>query len=278
MSVYSRDSLEASTYTRLPKGADDNSSHAGSTHSNRISLNLSDLISDPHSTEHKSSLSESYLNRANVHFAENPGDRGNKRGISERTVSVSSDSLSYDHGSATQLLSPSQKLISNANQSLQNHRSLDLGSFGLQFPTNGNQTDKLDYKKELTKLLAKSKGTAYENTLRRFVEKKLKEIDRDQETAEQNPFLCNQPERDLVSSFQSQGSKMSLMSLTSSKYDDPRLGSSFSPIRKSGEKLHTSMDTGFFSQLSEHSVSKETAKARIDEMARPLDRNRYKVR
>jgi hypothetical protein len=76
----------------------------------------------------------------------------------------------------------------------------------------------MDYKKELTKLLAKSKGTAYESSLKRFVEKKLREINRDQE--EHPTSLVSQ--RDEMNSEDEREGKLTLMSLSSSKYERNR--------------------------------------------------------
>lgn len=51
----------------------------------------------------------------------------------------------------------------------------------------------VDYKRELSKLLAKSRGTPYESTLRRFVEKKLKDITKDSEEQEKRLNILSSP-------------------------------------------------------------------------------------
>jgi hypothetical protein len=112
---------------------------------------------------------------------------------------------------------------------------------------NLNMNDKqVDYRKELTKLLTKSRGTAYENTLRRFVEVKLREIGRDLE------------EKKLAASTQNK--KLDLMGLSTSKYDSPQRSS----IREAIMKLQESNES-------------DTKKKRLEEMSQPLERNKYKV-
>lgn len=110
-----------------------------------------------------------------------------------------------------------------------------------------NMNDKqVDYRKELTKLLAKSRGTAYENTLRRFVEVKLREIGRD---LEEKKLTASTPNK-----------KIDLFSLSTSKYDSPQRSS----IREAIMKLQESKES-------------ETKKKRLEDMSQPLDRNKYKV-
>jgi len=102
----------------------------------------------------------------------------------------------------------------------------------------------IDYKKELSKLLTKSRGTAYENTLRRFVETKLREIGRDME---EKKSQGNTPK------------KLDLFSLSTSKYDSPHRNA----IRESILKIPEIDDT-------------EIKKKRLEDMSQPLDRNKYK--
>lgn len=94
-----------------------------------------------------------------------------------------------------------------------------------------------DYKKELAKLLTKSRGTAYEKTLKRFVESKYKEMQEDEENR----------------AFELSRSTNSLLNLSTSKYDTQQRASVFDS-----------------SVLTER-------ESRMKEMAKPMERNKYKV-
>lgn len=123
---------------------------------------------------------------------------------------------------------------------------------GLEFNRDPN-----DYKKELTKLLRKSRGTPYEKTLRKFVETKLREISKDIfEKSKPDPAsqVINS-----IAQQRTEGSpvRASLASLSTSKYDDPM----FSTV-------------GRFRLAQQQTLEN---KIRLDEMARPLDRHKYKV-
>lgn len=123
---------------------------------------------------------------------------------------------------------------------------------GLEFSRDPN-----DYKKELTKLLRKSRGTPYEKTLRKFVETKLREISKDIfEKSKPDPAskVINS-----IAQQRTEGSpvRASLASLSTSKYDD----ANYSTV-------------GRF-RLAQQQTSEN--KIRLDEMARPLDRHKYKV-
>lgn len=194
-------------------------------------------------------------------------------------------------------LSPSQKLIASANSSLHasnSHRSIDMNTIA-QFASFQSK-EKLDYQKELMKLLQKSKGTAYEQSLKRFVEKKLKEIERDQEEAKNNLLFELSSLRNGEYNGSPPGNKLSLMSLTTSKYDTPR-GTSPNPFSSSGINPFSpskgGMGTGasnsqvnfdffassssYYNQLSEEDQKRESSRQRIENMSQPLDRNKYKV-
>ncbi len=94
-----------------------------------------------------------------------------------------------------------------------------------------------DYKKELAKLLTKSRGTAYEKTLKRFVQNKYKEM---QEDEDNKVFELNRTTN-------------SLLNLSTSKYDTQQRASVF-----------------------DNSVLVER-ESRLEEMAKPTERNKYKV-
>jgi hypothetical protein len=326
MSVYSRDSLEASTHAKATIATDDiHSIHSltGSFHSHHVSLNLSDLMNDQQQTQHSSeknqlghypssisiqsipheiTLNRSQLLNNNVQFADSyPGPfNNNKNNINnnknQRTANVhrtqqtffSNDSFSieqkqqYDYHSNNQeeeAMSPSKQLIESANNSIRSHRSLDLNSFNKQFSfAEFHSSEKMDYKKELTKLLAKSKGTAYESSLKRFVEKKLREINRDQE--EHPASLVSQ--RDEMNSEDEREGKLTLMSLSSSKYDQKKQKNDRNTNRSPSPHGHGrsspvppphSSSDYYYSQLGEREVSR----SRLEEMAKPLERNKYKV-
>ncbi len=98
-------------------------------------------------------------------------------------------------------------------------------------------TESSDYKKELAKLLAKSRGTAYEKTLKKFVETKYGEMQSDE----------------VIKAASSDVLRSSLANLSVSKYDSPRKTSLF-----------------------DDSVLNER-KSRLDEIAQPSDRNKWKV-
>ena len=53
------------------------------------------------------------------------------------------------------------------------------------------EVDSLNYKRELTKLLAKSRGTAYEASLKKFVEAKYREIKKDEEERQYMQRVAN---------------------------------------------------------------------------------------
>lgn len=110
---------------------------------------------------------------------------------------------------------------------------------------NSNTSKSIDYKKELSKLLTKSRGTAYETTLKRFVETKLREIGKDIEVKK---------------SKGSTPQKLDLFSLSTSKYDSPNR----SAIRESIIKMQELNDSA-------------TKKNRLEDMSQPLERNKYKV-
>lgn len=93
-----------------------------------------------------------------------------------------------------------------------------------------------EYKQELATLLAKSRGTSYERTLKKFVETKYREIQADEEAKAQ----------------ESRSMRTSLASLSSSKYDSPNRASVF-----------------------DDSVLNER-KSRLEEMSRPMDRQTWK--
>lgn len=118
-----------------------------------------------------------------------------------------------------------------------------------------------DYKKELMQLLDKSRGTAYERSLKRFVESKLKEISRDQEDRKKN--------QEMFESMKISPEKISLLNLSTSKYDSNH------PSRLSGSILKSfpSMNS-----LDDSTLQPSLSQMRIDEMSKPLDRNKYKVK
>jgi hypothetical protein len=162
--------------------------------------------------------------------------------------------------------------------------------------------DGTNYKKELKKLLAKSRGTPYEATLRRFVEQKYSEIKKDEAS-----------NRKLFGHSRGAGAvgAPSLASLSTSKYDAP------SPMTlREANALHFSGGTyrdgriveNNYSHLSARSAPSSASKpvinhkgysilnemsnvtpknvsldvsyhnkTRIEEMAKPVPRNVYKV-
>jgi hypothetical protein len=168
--------------------------------------------------------------------------------------------------------------------------------------------DNTNYKKELKKLLAKSRGTAYEATLRRFVEAKYTEIKKDEAS-----------NRKLFGSARGAAAvgPPSIASLSKSKYDSPspmtlreanalHLSGAYQDGRivennynvlcaqerspQSGSKPSwtgnaTASHQGYsilneMGNLSAKKVSLDVSyhnKTRIEEMAKPVPRNVYKV-
>lgn len=103
-----------------------------------------------------------------------------------------------------------------------------------------------DYRRELTKLLKKSRGTPYEKTLRKFVESKLREINYDIAQKPAVPIVSNSGSPDRP--------KIDLLSLTKSKYDSPQRGKNTS-----------------FQVIPDEELSR----LRIEELSKPLERHRY---
>lgn len=107
--------------------------------------------------------------------------------------------------------------------------------------TSVSGTDATNYKKELKKLLAKSRGTAYESTLRRFVEQKYNEIKKDEAS---NRKLFGHSRGAIA------GSIPSIASLSQSKYDknavsSPKESSVYgvSSTYQDGRIVETNFDT-----------------------------------
>ncbi len=107
--------------------------------------------------------------------------------------------------------------------------------------TSVSGTDAINYKKELKKLLAKSRGTAYESTLRRFVEQKYNEIKKDEAS---NRKLFGHSRGAIA------GSIPSIASLSQSKYDvnavnSPKESSVYgvSSTYQDGRIVETNFDT-----------------------------------
>jgi hypothetical protein len=171
--------------------------------------------------------------------------------------------------------------------------------------------DGTNYKKELKKLLTKARGTAYEATLRRFVEAKYSEIKKDEAS-----------NRKLFGSSRGAGAvgPPSVASLSTSKYDAPApmtlreanalhfSGSSYQDGRivenyystpkaqntsrvahaaspKASWAGQTPVSHRGYSILNESNITPKNVslevsyfnKTRIEEMAKPIPRNTYKV-
>lgn len=124
------------------------------------------------------------------------------------------------------MITPSKHSVSMASMSPMDHNSSqrislslsDLVSPGLrefdeETKTSANSgTDAANYKRELKKLLTKSRGTAYEATLRRFVEAKYNEIKKDEAS---NRKMYGHPKGPAFAAAPS------IASMSKSKYDPP---------------------------------------------------------
>lgn len=121
-------------------------------------------------------------------------------------------------------------------------------------PGDGNR-DPQDYRRELNKLLKKSRGTPYEKTLRKFVESKLKEIahDMNQKSRSGTPTAGRTSNNTAPSSPEPY--KIDLMSLSRSRYDSPQRGP--------GHLAYQAIP------------DEELSRLRIEELSKPLDRHRY---
>lgn len=108
--------------------------------------------------------------------------------------------------------------------------------YSIRKPEQPQNETSSEYKQELATLLAKSRGTSYERTLKKFVETKYREIQADEEAKAQDSRLM----------------RTSLASLSSSKYDSPNRASVF-----------------------DDSVLNER-KSRLEEMSKPMDRQIWK--
>lgn len=120
-------------------------------------------------------------------------------------------------------------------------------------PGDGNR-DPQDYRRELNKLLKKSRGTPYEKTLRKFVESKLKEIAHDMNQKSRSGTPTGGRTSNTAPSSP-EPYKIDLMSLSRSRYDSPQRG------------------TG---QIAYQAIAdEELSRLRIEELSKPLDRHRY---
>jgi hypothetical protein len=295
MSIYSKDSLEASTHAKATIASGDDGQSLTSGYSNRVSLALSDLGND----SHQISLVQSFHTPQISSRSFDP--RSQRLSFENRSQNSSSIRGAGDQpsfSSAFHSLSPAQKLINHANNISTNttfHKSIDMNTIA-QFST-FQSNEKLDYKKELQKLLNKSKGTPYEQSLKRFVEKKLREINKDQDDSQHN-YLSSltgnegtnhrEVKHSNHSPFEKSGrfdtNKFSLMDLSSSKYDSSptRKGVSMSPNR-SGAAPFLPSSTDRYDLLNKSSdtiiteATRELSRGRLEELSRPLERNKYTV-
>ena len=179
--------------------------------------------------------------------------------------------------------------------------------------------DSINYKKELKKLLSKSRGTPYEATLRRFVEAKYSEIKKDEASNRKlfgnphGPGAVGPPHiASLSTSKYDAPSPMTLREANAlylaGNYHDGRivennyntLSPQNSPIKYNTKSVNTNVGNtkangninasnnhhkGYsilneMGDLTAKRVSLEVSynnKTRIDEMAKPVSRNTYKV-
>lgn len=143
-----------------------------------------------------------------------------------------------------------QLTLDDLSYSEADHMSATTDTGSVSRPTGESNRGPQDYKRELTKLLRKSRGTPYEKTLRKFVESKLREISHD---------IQNNKSRSVTPTSNRHPSspepyKIDLLSLSRSKYDSPKRG---------GETIHQAIP------------DEELSRLRIEELSKPLDRNRY---
>lgn len=125
-----------------------------------------------------------------------------------------------------------------------------------------------DYRRELNKLLKKSRGTPYEKTLRKFVESKLREMAQDSQLQRSRPFSPAKgnatpkapPQQPTTPVGSPKLIYPNLASLSTSVYDSPRRGGSNGP--------------GLSSPVV-RMAQEENSRQRIEEMAQPLERHRY---
>lgn len=111
-----------------------------------------------------------------------------------------------------------------------------------KFSLSGAGSEVETYKKELQHLLQKSKGSSYEQTLKKFVDSKFKQLE--------EPI--GRPDHPIRIE-----KRINLASLSTSKYDNPQR-SVLEDLR--GKSQHPD------------------GKSRIEQMAEPLERHAYKVR
>lgn len=127
----------------------------------------------------------------------------------------------------------------------------------MSMPRGDHGRDPQDYRRELTKLLKKSRGTPYEKTLRKFVETKLREIDQDINQKSKmsgnimpgSKFAKSPGSPDIAP-------KIDLFSLSRSKYDSPQRG------KRTDSSFQTIPD-------------EELSRLRLEELSQPLERHRY---
>eukprot|EP01031_Cornospumella_fuschlensis_P041328 gene41328-50440_t len=106
-----------------------------------------------------------------------------------------------------------------------------------------------DYKEELAKLMMRSKGTPYEKTLKKFVDNKLSEMER-HEMERQNELskLRINPESE----------EITLLNLSPNRFDSSQSQNNNQPY------------------LPFSNTTQSNYQERLEEMSRPLERNKYK--
>ncbi len=179
-----------------------------------------------------------------------------------------------------QLIGPAPLYCGNKEPCRLNVPKEGMGSANSSVAATGSDSTTNDYKRELAKLLSKSKGTPYEYMLRKFVENKLKDMTTDQEEQARRLEHFHSPE------------KVQLATLSTSKYDSPlyvarraeagqSLRASFSPqinkISSSSAAAAAATSSSSRGPVGHLFLDNEVSANRIEEMAMPLDRNRYKV-
>lgn len=113
----------------------------------------------------------------------------------------------------------------------------------------GGAGESVDYKQELAKLMMRSKGTPYEKTLKKFVESKLSEMERhEMERQTELSKLRVDPESE----------EITLLNLSPTKFDSSQTASNQNPYQPFTNSAQS------------------TYQHRLEEMARPLERNKYK--
>ena len=164
----------------------------------------------------------------------------------------------------------------NYSQSYNNVSTQDSANYMNSSSSQHNQSETkstAEYKRELGKLLAKSKGTPYEYMLKRFVENKLKDMIAEDDRQNERLAHYRSPERP------------SLATLSTSRFDSPnRLTALYVNQQLSRSNTSNSLRSSQSPQSRQQQQQQEQqfrslslSPSRLDAMSLPLERHKYKV-